>query len=195
MPVVGIDSAQIDQRASYFREHIRQQIASRSMVPLGLVFHERVPILIAHVYFALSQAYKRKYLKDGNRTDMPKRAAMTCAAISVVDPIRPPIGVVEIDKEEYLYVNQMLAMRVASAMVRHPFVKRPFDDQRRVYRSIAELEFPSVDPILQEARDHNGEIQTDWSIELTSDEEAKINLLIEQFSLYMHFRIPEQSGR
>jgi hypothetical protein len=143
----------------------------------------------------LSQSYKRIYIREGNKTDTPKRAAITCAAIAAVQPLRPPLVVNDLDKEEYIYANPMFAIRCASSIVGHPFDKRPYDDRRRAYRAILGFSFPSISPILQEARARNGDITSEFDINITGDEEAKINLLVEQFTIYGYLRTPEQDFR
>ena len=195
MPVAGVPAETIGLRADYFRQMIETQIASSAFREFNLTYHLRTPSVMSHVYFAMSEAYKRKYLKVENKTDAPKRAAITCAAVSAVQPIRPPTSVNSIDIEEYLYVNPMLAMRMACSIINHPFEKRPFDARRRIYRAIAELKFDSVGPILLAARTANGELNDDWTIELSENDEACINLLIEDFSIYQMFSTPEQSNR
>jgi hypothetical protein len=193
VPVYGIDQADLSTRADYFSLRIEATMQSPALKNVGLVYHARIPNVLAHAYFALSQAYKKTCLKEGNRTDSWKRAAITCAAITAVQPLRPPLIVNDLDKEEYLYANPILAMRCACPIVEHKFEKRTFDDQRRQYKSIMGMTFQSVEPILAEARRENGEINSTFDIMLSSDDEAKINALIEHFMLFSYLR--ERSPR
>src|ERR1700722_1310110 len=95
---------------------------------LGIQYHANVHNVLAHVYFAMSEAYKTEFLNPGKGTDPTKQAALTCAAICAVKPLRPlPTDEVH---EEHIYVNQMLAMRCACAIIDHPIQDHSFDEQR-----------------------------------------------------------------
>ncbi len=189
MAVYGVSEADIAARAEYFLHRIEATVNSPALKDAGLIYHERVHDILAHVYFALSQSYKKTCLKEGNRTDSWKRAAITCASVTAVQPIRPPLIVNDLDKEEYLYANPMLAMRCACPIVEHVFEKRPFDDQRRQFKSILGLTFPCIEPILIEARKNNGVINREHDVMLSSDEESKINSLIEHFMLFSYLKV------
>lgn len=160
-----------------------------------------MPSILAHVYFCLTDAYKAEFLKDGHRTDGAKRAAITCATLSYVAPLRPPPGtnIVEADDSYegslYLYANPMLAMRAASTLVKHPFNKRPFDDRRRIYSALRGLKFPSVDWIIDEAINNDGVISSSCAVKLTEQEMANLSLLTDDFVIYSYLTVPEQSNR
>jgi hypothetical protein len=190
VPVYGVPQADILSRARYYRQRIEDTVSSAALRDVGLVYHDHIHDILAHVYFAISQAYKKTCLKSGNRTDAWKRAAITCASITAVQPLRPPLIVNDLEREEYLYANPILAMRCACPIVEHQFEKRPFDDQRRQYKSILGMQFPCIEPILVEARKSNGIIENEYDVMLTTDEEAKINSLIEHFMLFSYMRIP-----
>ena len=195
MPIVGRTIQELAERAAYFKVELERQKTLPAMQGLGLICHAHIHEVMAHINFAIMGAYKKKYSKNGSRTDSPKRAAIVCATIAATNPLRPPLSLNDIDKEEYLYANPMLAMRLASSIVDHPFRKRTMDDQRRVYREISGFSFPCVDGILVEARKNNGIVVSNWDIELSTDEEAKINALVEQFTIYLLLKIPEQTNR
>lgn len=195
MPVAGISAEAISARSNFYRAQIELMINKSSLGGLRFYYHEAQPQIMSNVYFSLSQAYKKIYLKDGSNTDAIKRAAITCAMFSVVNPIRLPPEVNDAGHEEYFYVNPMLAMRIACGIIGHPFEKRPFDDQRRQLRGISNLTFPCTDPIIAESYSNNGVITTEFDVTLSSDEEAKLNILINDFSLYSLLKIPDQSAR
>jgi len=79
----------IAARADYFEKMIEMQLSASGFRNVNLLYHPEMPNILAHVYFALTNAYKKLYLNPGSRTDSAKRAALTCATIAAVVPIRP----------------------------------------------------------------------------------------------------------
>jgi hypothetical protein len=92
LPVVGKQPADIDARAAFFKRIIELLIGSAAFSHLALQYHSNVHVVLTHVYFALSEAYKAEFLKPGKGTDPTKQAAITCAAICAVNPLRPLPG-------------------------------------------------------------------------------------------------------
>ena len=162
------------------------------MKDLGIIYHPQVSNLLAHVYFALSEAYKGNFLYPERRTDPTKQAAFTCASIAVVRPLHTPTAT--IDREEYVYINQMLAMRCACGIVDHPVHIRGFDEQRRMYMMLDRLTLPSVAPIVDEAVSNNGGITSDFQIKLTIAEEFNLKALISIFVVYKDLKIYQTSS-
>jgi len=193
LPVVGKTAAELDARAAYFLKMIERQTASAAFSHLQLTYHSNVHNVLAHVYFAMSEAYKALFLNPGTGTDPTKQAALTCAAICAVNPLRP-IPTEEV-VEEHLYINQMLAMRCACSIIEHPVYLRSFDEQRRIYLLLQRCRFPSIDAILNEAATNNGEIKTSLSIKLTQDEEKTLKGLIALFVAYQEMKIEAQPSR
>lgn len=182
MPVRGKQQADIDNRAAYFKEMIELLLGSSAFNHLEVQYHENVHKVISHVYFALSEAYKRKFLHDGAGTDPTKQAALTCAAVCAVKPLRPlPTNKVHY---EHIYMNQMLAMRCACAIIDHPIQSLGFDEQRRIYMHMDRFQFPSTTPILDEAAANKGEIKSNVEITLTPKEEGDLKGLIALFVAY-----------
>jgi hypothetical protein len=196
VPVVGVPAADLASRENYFRQMIEMELASPALREANLTYHAAMPNILAHCYFAVSEAYKKIYLRDGHRTDLPKRAALMCATIVAVGPIRTVPGANDPElAAEAAYANPMLAMRISSSIIKHPFHKRPFDDRRRVYRAFFSFKLPSIDPILEEARTNNGAIPTDWQISLSAAEESLLNLLVDDFVVYSKLVTAEQENR
>jgi hypothetical protein len=187
LPVVGKSPAQISTRAEYFRKTIELQVNSRVLKNLGVRHHPQIPNLLAHSYFALSESYKSEFLYPGKGTDPTKQAALTCATISVVRPLHAPTD--NVDREEYLYMNEMLAMRCACGIVAHPVHTRGFDEQRRVYHMLQRLELPSIIPIIEEATANNGEIKSNYKITLSRAEEFALKSLVSLFVVYKDLKI------
>jgi len=178
VPVKGKQAADIDARAAFFLAMIKNQTASRAFSHLELQYHDNIPTVLAHVYFALSEAYKSEFLNPGSGTDPTKQAALTCAAICAVNPLRPlPTEKVV---EEHLYLNPMLAMRCGCAIIGHP-LHYNFDASRRIYVQAQRFEFPSIQPILDEAAASGGEIKSNVEIKLTPAEEACLTGLVTMF--------------
>jgi hypothetical protein len=143
---MGKRAADIDARAAFFLQMIELLTGSSAFSHLEIQYHSNVHYVLTHVYFAMSEAYKAEFLNAGKGTDPTKQAALTCAAICAVKPLRPlPTEVVH---EEHLYINQMLAMRCACAIINHPIQNLTFDEQRRIYLHMDRFLFPSANPIL-----------------------------------------------
>ena len=104
---------------------------------------------VAEAYFLLSEtAFKPKRIETGHRTTKPKIAALTCAAISIVNPIQfeaasPDIAAVK-------YANPMFAMHIACSVIDHPYSIRAFDERRRVYDQILGLDLPCLHPFIED---------------------------------------------
>lgn len=179
LPVVGKQAADITARAAYFQKMIELLIGSSAFNHLEIQYHSNVHNVLAHVYFAMSEAYKSEFLNTGSRTDPTKQAAITCAAICAVNPLRPlPTEAVH---EEHLYINQMLGMRCGCAIINHPIQNLTFDAQRRIYLQMQRFQFPSIKPLLDEAAANNGEIKSTVSVKLTPAEEATLKGMIALF--------------
>jgi hypothetical protein len=187
LPVAGKKLAEVQTRAQYFSRMIEIQRRSPALVALDIRYHPKAPSLLSHVYFALSEAYKAIFLNEGKGTDPTKQAAFTCATISVVKPLHSPTD--QIDREEYIYMNQMFAMRCACGIVDHPFHSRSWHDRRRFYKQLQKLDLPVVNPIIDEAVDNNGDITTEWKIKLSNDDEYKLTSLVNQFVVLKDLKI------
>lgn len=175
---------------------LRIQVEAEAFRQIPIAYHDRIPIALAEAYFAISEAYKRVHLEEGRRTNPIKQAAFTCVAISVIRPLRP-VDSPEIDNEELLYVNQMLAMRASCAIIDHPFHKRAFDDQRRFYRSLSTLSLPSLDPLIGEVNNSDGKIISEYDLELSLTEQRELNFVVSMFTVLNDLPIykkPEGEG-
>lgn len=182
LPIQSRKAEELADRARFFKEALELTIASRAFRGADLMYHNSHPDQLAHVYFALHDAYKGVYIRKTHLSDQAKRAAMTAAAVIAVSPIhrnpdkndpvieRKPWELADAD-----YPNPFLAVRAACAIVDHPFHKRTWDDRRRVYCSYVGFEFPTVEPIIEEARRNSGAISTNWPItDLTPQEDGRL---------------------
>jgi hypothetical protein len=185
--VAGKTTEQLDARANFFRIAIQKQIESPILNSLSPTYHPRAPNVLAELYFSISEAYKRLYMAPGRLTDDSKKAAFSCAAVCALKPIRCDAALIE--REEFIYANQMLAMRIACSIVEHPFHKRAFDETRRFFRALQELRLPSTDPIIEEAAKLDGLFTSEWNITLTSGERSALNMLINMFSVLKDMKV------
>jgi len=188
LPVSSRTVEEISARAGYFTHMLDIQAGAPAFEEIQIEYHPRIPIILTEAYFALTDAYKRVHLSEGRRTEPIKQAALTCATIAVIKPLRP-IGSPEIDREEYLYINPMLAMRAACSIVEHPFDRRAFDDRRRFYRSLSLASLPSLDPLIDEANENDGVLSSDWHFVLTQHELRDLNHLISMFAVLADLKI------
>ncbi len=88
MAVVGKTAGEVSARAQTFSDLAHEQMWHPDFVALDVVFPDGVENILAEVYFALSEAYKRKRLKPGSRTEWTKAAAFTAIAVALVKPLR-----------------------------------------------------------------------------------------------------------
>ena len=187
MPVVGKTALDISTRADFFKDAIETQLQAPAVQGLGLIYHDKMPEILAHAYFAMSEAYKKTFLYPDKQTDPTKQAALTCAAIAFIKPLRPPD--LRIVREEYIYVNAMLAMRTSCAIVDHPFHSRDFDSQRRWFKQLDLLDVPNVTSIMTEAAANSGEVKGNIQISLTRQEEYQLKSLINMFVVLRDMKI------
>lgn len=188
MPVVGKSAQEIARRAAYFVEMIELALTSAAYTGKELVWHPEVGNVLAHVYFAMSEAYKRKHLSVGSRTDVTKIAALTSATIAIVKPLRPTNQ--DLGLEGY-YLNEIFGLRCACSIVEHPH--RNFDDMRRFARVFHGAEWPSVAPIIAEAVEKNGQIITEFEIDLTREEFVKLNGLVNLYVVLRDLKVYQQA--
>ena len=174
-------------RAEYFQNMTDLQLRSPAMRDLGLLCHPKAPNVLAHIYYGLSEAYKDEFLYPQKRTDPTKQAAFTCAAIAVLKPLHPPFAT--IDREEFIYANQMFAMRCSCSIIEHPFHAQAFDNRRRFYQQLARIDLPSTNDLIMEAATNNGNIASNVVLKLTSTEEYELQALINQFVVLRELKI------
>ena len=161
----------------------------------------RHPSLLAHVYFALHDAFKSYYVRHGHLSDAAKRAAASCAAVIVVAPLHEnpnkPLDQVDPTTDEDIdYPNPFLAARCAAAFLPHPFQRKTWDARRRDYCGYTGLQFPSIEPIITEWESNGGVVVSTWPVPaLTPQEESTLCLLANTFQTAALFQTPEQGNR
>ena len=139
-------------------------------------YHPKVSDLLAHAYFALTEAYKEEFLYQDKGTDPTKQAAITCATVAAIKPLHAPQS--DVDQLEYVYMNQMLAVRCGCAVLSHPFHTHAWSERWRFYKALERIEFPSLRPMIDEAVANNGDLKSDFQIKLSKDEECKLQLMV-----------------
>lgn len=198
MPIQGRADDEVALRAEFFRHVLGLMDKAAARRGRTLFYHEGQPTLLAHVYFALHDAFKSFYLRDGHLSDSAKRAAVSCATVIAVAPIHPNpnVGVDPATDDDIDYPNPFFAARCAAAFLPHPFEKKTWDSRRRDYVGYTGLQFPSVDPIISEWEAGGGQIVTAWPVpKLSPQEEASLCLLANGFQTAALFQIHEQSKR
>lgn len=195
MPIAGRTAEDLNSRQKYFAEMIEIELASKALRNANLYYHPEMPTILTHIYFALTNGYKQEHIKPGNRTDAAKRAALTCATIAAVKPLRPHPDKNSLDEDAELYANSMLAMRCSCSIVRHQFHKRPFDDQRRIYRALLPFKLDCVENALSQIRAVGGIKDSEIKLELSPEDDSKLSLLVDDFVMYSHLTKPIQGER
>lgn len=181
MPVNGVTAADIAVRASFFAKATELLLEGPAFSGCLVEVHLGIHSVIAEGFFALADAYERHHLKPGKKIEPVKQAALTCAVVCAISPLRPTAALVE--EEELLYINPMLAMRAACSVIGHPFDKRAFDERRRHYRMVGSLRLPSLAPLIAEANANDGVLSSDFSFDLAMDERHRLNGLINYFTV------------
>jgi hypothetical protein len=183
LSVVGKTAAEVASRADVLAELAFKQLWQRDFVSLAAEFRRPTSRIMAECYFAMSEAYKRQTLSPGARSEWTKVAALTAATIAVVNPIRPSARAADLGNPAWLYVNPSFAMFAAYDGIPNLFFAKDFDEQRRVLRSLRELRLPSLNPIIVEGVQADGNFTSDWYIDLNSSELSYLDLLISYFVL------------
>jgi hypothetical protein len=172
---------------AFFGRLMEIQLASPAFVGAEVEYHPKVSSLLTEAYFAITDAYKRIFLNEGRRTEVIKQAALTCAVISAIQPLRPKTT--PVDDDRLLYINPMFAMRAACAIIDHPFHLRGFDNQRRFYVNLSSLSLPCLAPMIDEANDNDFALTTLWKLELSPEEIRELNHIISLFSVLYEMKI------
>jgi hypothetical protein len=200
VPIKGRADDEISLRADFFSHifDLMDQAASRR--GRTLFYHTGHPLLLAHAYFALHDAFKSSYVKAGHLSDAAKRAAASCAAVIAVAPLHPNPNITrEIDPatdDDVDYPNPFMAARCAAAFLPHPFQRKTWDARRRDYCGYTGLQFPSIDPIINEWKGNGGIVVSDWPPPvLNPNEEAVLCLLANGFQTAANFQTPQQENR
>src|SRR5207244_2840981 len=97
------------------REHARDPL----MAKVGMTFDDEAAHVLTQAYFMLSESYRTFRSDPEHLTNHAKIAAICCAAICAVQPLRH-------DKPDFRiaavrYANPMFAMRCAESIIKHPW--------------------------------------------------------------------------
>lgn len=174
-------------RAGFFAEAISLHLKDIAFAGTEIEHHPKISSVMAEAFFALTDAYERRHLNAGKKIEPVKQAALTCAVICCVMPLRPVLELV--DREELIYINPMLAMRAACAIIAHPFHRRAFDEQRRHYRLTQSLSLPSLAPLLDEANTNDCVLTSNFELDLKRDERDRLNGLVNYFTVLKELKI------
>ncbi|MBR0866293.1 hypothetical protein JQ614_32205 [Bradyrhizobium diazoefficiens] len=198
MPIQGRADDEVALRAEFFKHVLGLMDKAAARRGRTLFYHVGQPELLAHVYFALHDAFKSFYLRDGHLSDSAKRAAVSCATVIAVAPIHPnPNLTVDPNTDDDIdYPNPFLAARCAATYLSHPFEKKSWDARRRDYVGYTGLQFACVDPIIADWEANNGRVTQAWLVpKLSPQEEASLCLLANSFQTAALFQVPQQSDR
>lgn len=187
MPVSGVTSQEIEVRADFFAKATEVLLHGPAFKGCAVDAHPRINLVMAEAFFVIADAYERHHLKPGKRIEPIKQAAIACATVCVVAPLRPRD--MKIEQEELLYINPMLAMRASASIIDHPFHNRSFDEQRRHYRMIGATKLPSLRPLIDEANAKDGVLVSGFSVDLDVDERHRLNGLINYFTVLHGMKI------
>lgn len=146
------------QRAAFFAGMATRVADALPKIRQGTEFRADSPLLMAWVYFLLSDAYK-PFRTDG-LTDDYKKAALSAVSVMVVRPFTPLDPHNVRDLTVYL-ANPILAMACANAWAadRNLLEHFPFDYLKRFYISLLNIRMPSLDRFceaINEGGDYGG---------------------------------------
>jgi hypothetical protein len=190
----------IERRANFFGQIAREFIQIPSIQAAGITFSDEVALNLAEAYFLLSESYKTYRSETEHRTADPKIAAITCATICALTPLRPPRA--DFDDLQIRYANPRYAMRCASVIIQHPWHKRAFEERRRTYDELLILEFPCLNNYIADvARGEKKDLELyntkndKFSIGITFPELSRIESLVNRFIVLKELKIYAKARR
>lgn len=194
MAYFRVSQERIERRAQFLRKMGQRHISTPLLQSVGMKFDDAAALTLSEAYYLLSESYKSYRNEPDHRTANPKIAAMTCAAICAINPLRPPaadFGIVEIR-----FANPMLAMRCATTIIQHPYHMRAFDERRRIYDELAITHFPCLDPYISDVKAGNKKPLENYntkpdkfSIGISLQEVTKIESFVSRFIVYEQQKI------
>jgi hypothetical protein len=200
LPIEGRANDEISLRANFFGHIFGLMDKAAASRGRTVFYHVGHPDLLAHVYFALHDAFKSCYVRDGHLSDAAKRAAVSCATVIAVAPLHPNPNVSRSfdpsTDDDIDYPNPFMAARCAAAFLPHPFEKKTWDARRRDYCGYTGLQFPSVEPIIADWESNGGRVVKVLPVpQLSPQEESSLCLLANGFQTASLFQTPEQLNR
>jgi hypothetical protein len=178
LAVVGKTAGDIATRSQTFAELAYQQLQQPDFVAANVSFHPPSANILAEAYFALSEAYKRRRLKDDSRSDWSKAAALTAITVSVINPIRPAGPA---NQPQWPYLNPQFGLLCAHSFSQKVFQLPGFDQQRRLFQSWQSAKLPCLSPIIAEGNANGGNFTSNWEISISDNEMAYLDLMITMF--------------
>lgn len=183
-----IDENRILTRTKFIVDIGSEFIKTPERAAHGPIFGVEEARCVAEAYFLLSEkAFKPKRIEANHKTTMPKIAALTCAAISTVNPIR--FAVESSDVTAVRYANPMFAMQLACSVIDHPYHVRAFEERRRLYEQILGLELPCLQPFLDDRMAKKNTPLSSFELNFTRAEMREIEGLVSIFTVYEEMKI------
>jgi hypothetical protein len=184
----------IEKRANFFKNMATRFAAGEAVQKAGIVFNPLHALTLAEAYYLLSESYRSYRMETDHRTATPKIAALTCAAICAVNPLRPPKA--DFENLDVRYANPMFAMRCAISIVTHPYHLRAFEERRRILDELAITHFPCLDPYLADVAcgqkkpldDYNMKLDK-FSVGISMDEITRIESYVSRFTVFQDQKI------
>jgi hypothetical protein len=178
----SIPQERIDRRAKFFFEIGEQVKNSKPLSAVGPTFDFQSAECLAEAYFLLSEAFKPVRIQEGHKTTKPKIAALTCAAVAMVNPFH--FDNPDFENLVIRYANPILAMHLACGIIDHPFHKRSFDERRRIYSQILGMGFTCLDEFIADRKAGTPKDLAEYKIALNRGEMREIENLVNLFTVY-----------
>jgi hypothetical protein len=194
VPHFNVTRERIDRRAHFFLEMGNRHVGTTIIRNAGIKFNPATAVTLSEAYFLLSESYKAYRSEGDHRTANSKIAAITCAAVCAINPLRPPKADFEI--LEVRYANPMFAMRCAASIIEHPWHLRAFEERRRTYDELTATHFPCLDVFIRDvANAEKKELEyyntksDKFSVGITFPEITRIESLVNRFVVYEEMKI------
>lgn len=177
----------VHKRAAFFAG-ISQRISDHyPTLRIKSEFRADAPILLARVYFLLSDAYKPIRNFPDSLTDDFKKAAISAIAVMVIRPFSP-LDPDRVDDEVVYLANPMLALACANSWAadRNLFEHFPHDYLKRFYITLLNVRMPALDGFIEAA--NGGDLRKVEPVSLSPQEISILDDWVLKIFMLVNFR-------
>lgn len=181
MPIRCPPRERTERRADYVFQEAQRVIRGQAFREIGATVVESYAQMCAECYFIISDEYKERKLNGTSpRTEYAKVAAILTCAVITIEPIR----VFDLGNSEQLYVNSILAMRLACAAIKYDFERRSFEDKLFQYNALRAVSCPAANEYVRRISEGEHNLFSEYDIELGPDDFRVIEKLTVDFRVY-----------
>lgn len=173
MTVFEIPSEKVRRRADFFLAEATQMCAVPRYAEYEFSLTDQNAQFLAEAYYLLSEAYKERRQTEGHRTQPPKIASLTTAVVATMNPLRPakppnkPNNITT-------YINPLFALRLADAIIDHPFKSLPWERTQWFCDGIRGDSLQCLAQYVEVARTGDRVVGSPFDMEISRDELRRI---------------------